>query len=559
MENDHQKLRSHGRELGFVVVHLGAGYHSKSKLGQYKAVCSNACRSGIKLCKSGHLASHIACKVLSILEDSELTNAGIGSNLTRDGTIECDAGLMDSLSGNFAAVGCIKGIRNPIEVAYELHKNQEKDHDGLVPPMILVGEGAKKFALENGIEGMCIKEMITESSISCYNKAMTRMRKNKAARTLCRKDEKDSSVHETIADEDNKDMFKLENKNGDQYFNDKISTAFPVIGKSPETVHVDSVGVNEANPVVSKRKISSSFKDCCDQNISGKKIFKNVDNKTGTSFVATGNDVKMTEESGCDWSLLNKDSTSFIISENLSDVTTQKSSKKEVNYDAMMMEKLDTVGVICVDRYGNVCSAVSSGGLILKASGRIGQAACYGCGCFVAEKIDASEHSIAASSASGCGEQLIKTLLAKHCVDTMLSDDESVILDPSRLLDGGFLRSNYLKNESNKLAGSINVKLTRCDGESEEEIDLESNLKLPGSSVEPISNPGLDKINPEEPGGKTASAKYYLNLLFACTTRSFCVGFMSSLEKKPRCVLLEMPESKTVGNAVVSQEFHFKW
>ena len=34
---------------------------------------------------------------------------------------------------------------------------------------------------------------------------------------------------------------------------------------------------------------------------------------------------------------------------------------------------LDTVGAVCLDRHGNVCSGVSSGGLLLKYPGRIGQ------------------------------------------------------------------------------------------------------------------------------------------------------------------------------------------
>ena len=45
---------------------------------------------------------------IKVLEDKEITNAGFGSNLAMDGTVECDATIIDHYgrSGAVGAVGC---------------------------------------------------------------------------------------------------------------------------------------------------------------------------------------------------------------------------------------------------------------------------------------------------------------------------------------------------------------------------------------------------------------------------------------------------------------------
>ena len=44
-----------------------------------------------------------------VLQDSQWTNAGLGSNLTLDGTVECDASIMDGQSLHYGAVGAVSG------------------------------------------------------------------------------------------------------------------------------------------------------------------------------------------------------------------------------------------------------------------------------------------------------------------------------------------------------------------------------------------------------------------------------------------------------------------
>lgn len=93
-----------------------------------------------------------------MLEDSEWFNAGKGSLYTVDGTIELDASIMDGSTGRAGAVGGVRGVRgvkNPIKLAEEVLNS---------PAVMLVGEGAKKFAEEKGLE--IVKESYYKSPIN---------------------------------------------------------------------------------------------------------------------------------------------------------------------------------------------------------------------------------------------------------------------------------------------------------------------------------------------------------------------------------------------------------
>lgn len=86
--------------------------------------------------RSGGNAIEAVTAATIVLEDSPLTNAGFGSNLTWDGSVECDSCIMDGQSLSWGAIGAVPGVRNPITVAKSLCLKQTDSSlsMGRVPP-----------------------------------------------------------------------------------------------------------------------------------------------------------------------------------------------------------------------------------------------------------------------------------------------------------------------------------------------------------------------------------------------------------------------------------------
>ncbi|MCU1432536.1 MAG: asparaginase [Actinotalea sp.] len=75
---------------------------------------------------------------IGALEDDPRFNAGYGSVLTSDGTVEVDAAVVDGRTGRYGAVAAVPGLRHPAAAAAELLRR-----DG---PVLLSGLGALTFA-----------------------------------------------------------------------------------------------------------------------------------------------------------------------------------------------------------------------------------------------------------------------------------------------------------------------------------------------------------------------------------------------------------------------------
>lgn len=82
---------------------------------------------GMKFLKSGSTATEAIEASLRILEDKEITNAGYGSNLSINGTVECDATVVDHL-GRSGACGAV-----PSSYAHFIPRPQESHSSNGLP------------------------------------------------------------------------------------------------------------------------------------------------------------------------------------------------------------------------------------------------------------------------------------------------------------------------------------------------------------------------------------------------------------------------------------------
>ncbi|KAL5235435.1 hypothetical protein ACI65C_002845 [Semiaphis heraclei] len=285
-----------------IAVHAGAGYQKSTKEANYKKLCLKACKKGLEVLKNNGSALDAVAVATMVLEDSPLTNAGYGSNLTWNGAVECDASITDGSNMHYGGVGAVSGIKNPIALAKLICENQSlKMSFGRIPPCLLVGLGAHEYAVANNILAVDPFSLISEKSKRVF-------------------------VH---------NKYKVMNQ---KYSNCQVETP-----------------------------------------------------------------------------------------------------------------RLDTVGCVGMDKFGNVAASSSSGGILLKQDGRVGQAALLGSGCWAQNM---SNDVAVAVTTSGCGEHLIKTNLAKE-ISRQLHNSSCPTIAITKCFNEDFIHSPILRNCNEKLAGAL--------------------------------------------------------------------------------------------------------
>ena len=121
-----------------VIVHAGAGHHSPSQFPSYKSLVVAACLQASSLLETQLPGTSLNAltSTLKILEDSPLTNAGLGSCLNLNGEVELDCSIMIGNTGAFGAVGAVKNVLNPSSIVHTLIIENSKGllSLGRIPP-----------------------------------------------------------------------------------------------------------------------------------------------------------------------------------------------------------------------------------------------------------------------------------------------------------------------------------------------------------------------------------------------------------------------------------------
>lgn len=139
-----------------IAIHAGAGDHAE-ELKEHEAECREALLEALEAARrtlgEDRDASLAAERAVMVMEDFEFFNAGRGSTLCSDGTVEMSAALM---RGSDRAAGAVAGARytqNPILGARAVLES---------PYVLITGTEADEWAAATGAQQLPASHFITE-------------------------------------------------------------------------------------------------------------------------------------------------------------------------------------------------------------------------------------------------------------------------------------------------------------------------------------------------------------------------------------------------------------
>src|SRR5215831_9561121 len=143
-----------------LIVHGGAWDIPDEAVPACKQGCRNALAAGWSILAGGGSALDAVEAAVIVLEDDPVFDAGYGSHLNADGKVECDAIIMDGATLRAGAAAGLQRIKNPIRLARKIWEE--------CPHMMLIAEGAERFAEKSGLQLCDRNELISEAEHEAY-------------------------------------------------------------------------------------------------------------------------------------------------------------------------------------------------------------------------------------------------------------------------------------------------------------------------------------------------------------------------------------------------------
>jgi beta-aspartyl-peptidase (threonine type) len=136
-----------------IVVHGGAGDESVDGREPRRAGVERAADAGWAVLEAGGGALDAVVAAVVVLEDDPHFNAGIGSTLTAEGTVEMDASVMEGESLRAGAVAAVRRVAQPVRAALAVLREGRE--------VLLVGAPVVALAARHGIDVVDDEALVT--------------------------------------------------------------------------------------------------------------------------------------------------------------------------------------------------------------------------------------------------------------------------------------------------------------------------------------------------------------------------------------------------------------
>ena len=151
-----------------LLVHGGAWDIPSDEIAAHTRGVTRAAMVGFDLLREGAAALDAVEAAVTVLEDDETFDAGLGSFLTADGRVQLDALMMDGATLRAGAVACVERLRNPIQAARLVLERS--------PHVYFVGAGAEEFARQQGLTLIENHELVIDRERERLHAAQARAR-----------------------------------------------------------------------------------------------------------------------------------------------------------------------------------------------------------------------------------------------------------------------------------------------------------------------------------------------------------------------------------------------